>query len=601
MHLAPIDWAIIVVFLLISLYIGLRYRNQAGKNLSAFFLGGRNLPWYLAGISMVATTFAADTPLWVTEKIAQHGISGNWMWWNMLIGGMLTTFFFSRLWRRANILTELEFIELRYSGMPARFLRGFKSVYLGVFLNAVVIGWVNSAMIKILEVFFEIQYTEALMWIGILMILVAFYSSLSGLMGVVITDTIQFAVAMIGCIILAVIVLNSEDIGGMDGLKSKLAGQEWRLDFFPKITSETTFGEAASVFSLSIGAFLSYVVIQWWASWYPGAEPGGGGYVAQRMMSAKNEKHAIYATLFFQIAHYCLRPWPWIIVGLCAFVLYPDLPLEESGKGFVLVMRDYLPAGLRGMLLVAFLGAYMSTISTQLNWGASYLTNDLYKRFIKPESTFPDEATAQKHYIRAAKMFTVGIMLFAFYATTQITSIDAAARFLIECGAGLGMVLILRWYWWRINAWSEIAATIAPFFAYSFCKFWLEEHMGNEFVVNNGTLFVTVGFTTVVWLIVTYLTAPTEDLTLSKFYNLVKPLGSWSRFRNSNESTPDEGKIMLLVLCWISAIVMTYSILFLTGKIILQEWDDSMVWGLVATVSFLGFKVLVKKSKILDD
>ena len=617
MQLHFIDWAIIAAFLLISLYIGLKYRATAGKSLTDFFLGGRNLPWYIAGISMVATTFAADTPLWVTEKIAQHGISGNWMWWNMLIGGMLTTFFFSRLWRRAQVLTELEFLEIRYSGVEASFLRGFKSVYMGVFLNAVVIGWVNVAMMKILEVFFDIPPSTALLFVGGLMVLVAVYSSLSGLMGVVITDTIQFTIAMVGCIILAVLVLQSEDIGGISGLKEHFRDEPWRLDFFPNLDFTWSWygiipypefngsiSGAVSTFSLSAGAFLSFMTVQWWASWYPGAEPGGGGYISQRMMSAKSEKDAIYATLFFQIAHYCLRPWPWIIVGLCALVLYPDLPINESGKGFVLIMRDYLPVGLKGLLLAAFLGAYMSTISTQLNWGSSYLTNDLYKRFIKREESFTTSEVAQKHYVQIARLFTVLIMAVAFFATTKIDSIDAAARFLINCGAGLGMVLILRWYWWRINAWSEIAATLAPFIAYTFCIYKLEPHYGQAFTIQNGTLFVTVGFTTLVWIVVTFLTKPVESEVLSNFYNRVKPDGWWKGVADKDQNNLDpkpKGKMRGLVFAWLGAIIMTYSILFCTGYLIFQEWKLALICTATALSGFIILKKAAAKTGIFDD
>jgi len=604
MELHIIDWAIIAAFLLISLGIGLKYRSSAGKSLNDFFLGGRNLPWYIAGISMVATTFAADTPLWVTEKIAQYGISGNWIWWNMLIGGMLTTFFFSKLWRRAQILTELEFLELRYSGVEAAFLRGFKSVYMGIFLNAVVIGWVNVAMIKILEVFFNIPASTALMYVGGLMVLVAFYSSLSGLMGVVITDMIQFTIAMVGCVILSIIVLQSEEIGGIVGLKEHLADEPWRFDFFPNLNFNGSIMEKVSGFSLSVGAFFSYVAVQWWASWYPGAEPGGGGYVSQRMMSTKNEKHAVFATLFFQISHYCLRPWPWIIVGLCALVLYPDLPAEDAGKGFVMVMQDFLPTGLKGLLLAAFLGAYMSTISTQLNWGASYLTNDLYKRFIRKEDTFGDEIKAQSHYILVARLFTVFIMIFAFYATTQITTIDSAARFLINCGAGLGMVLILRWYWWRINAWSEIAATLAPIAAYYVSITWLEDRWGAEFVQNNGTMLVTVGFTTMVWLTVTMLTKPVESAVLSNFYNRVQPEGWWSGLLSANpdiSSVKHDGNISGLILAWLSAIVMTYSILFFTGYAIFQEWKLAAIWLVAGLISFLVLKITARTTGIFEE
>ena len=569
-----------------SLAIGLYYRNEAGKSLSDFFLGGRKLPWYIAGISMVATTFAADTPLLVTELIAKNGVSGNWLWWNMLIGGMLTTFFFARLWRRAEILTELEFVEMRYSGKPAAFLRGFKSIYMGIFLNAVVIGWVNVALAAILNIFFDIQKNEIIYYIAAAMLIVAFYSSLSGLKGVAITDTVQFFIAMAGCIILAIIVLNSEKVGGISGLKSQLP--EWRFDFFPKISTEDAI-EGIGAFCVTVGAFLSFSLVQWWASWYPGAEPGGGGYIAQRLMSAKDEKNAVFATLFFQIAHYAIRPWPWIIVALCALVLYPDLPVEDSRQGFVMAMKEFLPNGLKGLLLVAFLSAYMSTISTQLNWGASYLTNDFYKRFIKKEKneTLEEE---QKDYVQKARIFTVLIMLISLFATTQIESIEGAANFLIKCGAGLGLVLILRWYWWRINAWSEITASISPFIAYFINYQFLNLSAPYDF------LFIVL-FCTISWLTVTFFTMPTNDETLSSFYKKVKPNGVWGKYSLNNSN---ENQLAPLFICWFSSIIMVYSSLFFIGDLIFQNYTEALIEGIIIAISLIILINQLKKTRIFD-
>lgn len=323
------DWLIIAGFLLLSLFVGLHFRKQASKSLSDFFLGGRSLGWFVAGTSMVATTFAADTPLAVTELVGQNGISGNWLWWNFLLGGMLTTFFFARLWRKAGVLTEVELIELRYGGKPAALLRGFKSVYLGLFMNCLIIGWVNVALISILKVFFGVDDTTALWVVAAVMLLTAVYSSISGLLGVAFTDVIQFIIAMTGCIILAVLVVNSDQVGGIAGLKEKLPA--WSLDFFPTIGDAGNATGVAGALTIGVGTFLAYTTVQWWASWYPGAEPGGGGYIAQRMMSAKDEKNAIFATLYFQIAHYCLRPWPWILVGLSAWYFIPilNLPIKN--------------------------------------------------------------------------------------------------------------------------------------------------------------------------------------------------------------------------------------------------------------------------------
>ncbi|MBD98496.1 MAG: sodium:proline symporter [Verrucomicrobia bacterium] len=587
MELAFVDWLIIAIYLVLALGIGIYFKGTASKSLGDFFLGGRRLPWYVAGISMVATTFAADTPLWVTEKIAQHGISGNWLWWNMLIGGMLTTFFFARLWRRANVLTELEFIELRYSGKAAAFLRAFKSVYMGIFLNAVIIGWVNTALGAILQVFFDIPEQNIIYYIMGAMLVVVIYASLSGLLGVAITDFVQFFIAMAGCIILAIVVVNSEPIGGISGLKAQLPA--WRFDFFPEINSGSTTDKIGT-YSVTIGAFLTFGLVQWWASWYPGAEPGGGGYVAQRMMSAKNEKHAVMATLFFQIAHYCLRPWPWIIVGLCALVLYPNLGVENASQGFVLAMKDYLPAGLKGLLLVAFLSAYMSTISTQLNWGASYLTNDLYKRFIRKKKDNELEEEVQKDYIQKARIFTFLIVLAGLFSTTQMSTIDGAATFLIECGAGLGLVLILRWYWWRVNAWSEITASIAPFGAYLISNQLLGLDYPNNFLL-------TVGLSTVAWVVVTFLSPRTAESTLQHFYERVQPDGWWKPLR---KASPAKSQMVSLLLCWLFSIVLVYSCLFFIGDLIFMNYEKAIIEGIILLIAYIALRFQLKKTRIFE-
>ncbi len=601
MILELVDWIIVVVFLGITLFIGLKFKNKASSSLTDFFLAGRNLPWYIAGISMVATTFAADTPLWVAEVIKKNGISGNWLWWNMLIGGMLTTFFFAKMWRKANVLTELEFLELRYAGKAAKFFRKFKSVYLGIFFNTIIIGWVNAAMIKILIIFLDIDYQTAFIYIAVLMVLIAFYASLSGLLGVAITDAVQFILAMTGCIILAVIMLNSDQVGGVVGLKEKLP--EWRFDFFPNINSTSN---AIGTFGLTIGAFFSFIAVQWWASWYPGNEPGGGGYISQRMMSTKNEKNSVFATLFFQIAHYALRPWPWIIVGLCALVVYPDLAMNEAGNGFVMAMRDFMPTGLRGLLFTAFLGAYMSTISTQLNWGASYLTNDLYKRQVEESGV----STDQKQLVKVGRIFTVVIMAIALIITSFIDTIDGAARFLIASSAGLGAVLILRWYWSRINIWSEISATFAPILGYTLSKFVVApifdyevtpNEIVNVFITNEGILLCTTLFTTIVWLLVTFLTKPESDETLKKFYRQVEPEGAWNTVREKLEIPKRKSQIPVLITCWISATALTYSTLFLIGKLIFQDFQNALINLVIAIISFLILRYFMFRTKIFSD
>ena len=693
MSLASIDWIIIVAFLLLSLGIGLAFRNRASKSLTDFFLGGRSLPWYIAGISMVATTFAADTPLAVTEMVADKGISKNWIWWSFLAGGLLTTFFFSRLWRRANILTEPEFIEFRYSGKVARFLRGFKAVYLGLFLNCLIIGWVNLALSSLLTEFFGIPEGQTLIWIGLCMLVAVIYASLSGLLGVAVTDTVQFFLAMIGVIVLAVLVLNSVDIGGVETLKAEL--DPAYFEFFPSMTSdapplpdgppsvENSGGGGIGTLALSLGAFLSFVAIQWWASWYPGAEPGGGGYIAQRMMSAKNERHSLYATLFFNIGHYCLRPWPWIIVALCAVYLYtPERALEEYpalnaqvrflhtglqddkyeqeyleevyhflphmreavaanpayadtlkggisdtatlfrfyptlgelnqqnptiGRsytflykprvGYLYAMKDYLPSGWLGLLLVAFLAAYLSTISTQVNWGASYLINDLYKRYMRPEEDFVSVEVAQKHYVKASRWASILIMICGLAVVPMMTSISGVWEFLMECGAGLGLVLILRWYWWRINAWSELVATIAPFIGYVIGKFMLEPQMGQGFIENKGTFIFTVGFTTVAWLVATFVTRPTDKKHLVAFHERVRPDGWWKPVaKDSREKGPRTAGWLLL--CWIGSVVMVYAILFAIGKAIFGWWQDALIWTAIGAAGCLILLVFLRKTNL---
>lgn len=568
-----LDWVILALYFVISLAIGLIYMKKAGNSTEDFFLSGRNLSWWLAGLSMVATTFAADTPLAVTELVGQSGIAGNWLWWNMLIGGMLTVFFFSRFWRRADILTDVEFIELRYSGKPAAILRGFKSIYLGIFMNVIIMGWVNLAMAKILLGMFPeyVNDSNVLYFVAGAMLLTALYSALSGLWGVVVTDAFQFILAMTGCIILAFIVVNEPQIGGISGLQAKLP--EWAFKFTPDITSGNVVQDGAGILSLTVMSFLAFIGIQWWASWYPGAEPGGGGYIAQRMMSAKDEKNSLLATLFFQIAHYAIRPWPWIIVGLCALVLYPDLTAADKGLGFVYAMRDFLPTGLKGLLLAAFFAAYMSTIATQLNWGTSYFINDFYKRFLAKNKS-------EKNYVAVSRVMTIVFMFLSVLVTTQMTTISGVWSFVIECGAGLGLVLILRWFWWRVNAWAEITATIIPFIVYGVIYF------GNFNIKFPDSLYVIVPITTISWLIVMFLTKPTEESKLHSFYKKVHPGGiGWKKISNMYPEVKADKGYAYLFLDWVCGVVLVYMFLFGTGKIIFGDYMMGLIFIAIAFIA----------------
>jgi len=602
--MAAIDYFIIGIYFVILLSIGLYLSRRASRSTSDFFISGRNFPWWIAGTAMVATTFAADTPLAVTELVARNGIAGNWLWWNMLIGGMLTVFFFAKLWRRAGIMTDVELIEMRYSGKPAAFLRGFRAVYIGLVMNVIVIGWVNLALEKIIRVmfpgltFFGIEslellgftFSAALLWVACVMAFVGVYATLAGLWGIAITDMLQFTVAMGSTIILAIVVVNLPEVGGMAGLIDKLP--EGTLRFTPMIG--TGIGTAAGdVLALSVAAFIAHLAVQWWASWYPGAEPGGGGYVAQRMFSTKDEKHSLYATLWFTVAHYAVRPWPWIIVALCTLVLYPDLGYGEKGDGFVMVMRDYLPAGLLGLLLAAFFAAYMSTLATHLNWGASYTINDFYRRFIV-------RRREEKHYVFASRVATILILIFSLLVTARLERITAAWEFIITASGGVGLVLILRWYWWRINAWSEIAALIAPFVLYGIIMLWSSSLPPDApiqiFLRFPYTLFYIVGATTVIWLVITYLTKPVDEKVLHAFYERVKPGGKlWKPVAEKMPHIKPEFNFKDLAICWISGVVMVYMALFGLGKLLFGEYLMALLYFIVVAAAAYVISVNIRK------
>src|SRR5262252_766897 len=447
MRLSLLDWSVIAAYFLFNLGIGIYYARRAGGSTSEFFLSGRDVSWWLAGTSMVATTFAADTPLAVTGFVAKNGIAGNWLWWNFVMSGMMTVFLYARLWRRAGVMTDVEFAELRYSGKPAAFLRGFRALYLGVPINCIILGWVNLAMIKILVTLGLGEREATYVLVGML-IFTALYTTISGLWGVLVTDLFQFVVKMGMVILLAVLAVNA--VGGIDELKIKIAtldaasGQAGsRLAFFPDLDSAW----------MPAIAFCVYLAVNWWASWYPGAEPGGGGYVAQRIFSARDERHGLLATLWFNIAHYALRPWPWILTALASLVLYPALADKESGYIRTLMDPNVFPPYLRGFMLAAFAAAYMSTIGTQLNWGASYIINDFYRRFVT-------RTASERHYIVASQIVTVLLTAVSIYVTLHTASIAGLWKVLLVTGAGTGTVLLLRWYWWRINAWSEVSAMI---------------------------------------------------------------------------------------------------------------------------------------------
>jgi len=563
MRLTWVDWIAIVVYFAANIAIGLYYRRRATRSTEDYFVGGRNVSWWLAGTSMVATTFAADTPLAVTGLVASFGIAGNWLWWSMLMSGMLTVFLYARLWRRAGVLTDVEFAEIRYSGKPAAFLRGFRSLYLGLPVNCIIMGWVNLAMVKILMMIFGITKVQALLMVFGIMLLTSMISTLSGLWGVLVMDLFQFALKMGMVIVLAYYAVRA--VGGMDVLQEKLhaldaaraaatGGQGSILSFTPDVGS----------LWMPMITFFVYIAVNWWATWYPGAEPGGGGYIAQRIFCAKDEKHSLLATLWFNVAHYAIRPWPWVLTALCSLVLYPDLADKESGFVKTIVDPNVFPAALRGVMIAAFAAAYMSTIGTQLNWGASYLVNDFYKRFLVKGST-------ERHYVRVSQIATIFIMLVSCVVTYYQDSIAGAWQFLIALGAGTGSVFILRWFWWRINAWSEVSAMAASFVVSLFLTFvyGLRDEQPREFA---WKVLITVLCSTVTWLAVTFVTGPENRETLLAFYRRVRPSASlWGPIaREATDVVPVHDGLYNL-MDWAAGCVFVYLTLFGVGKIIFGQ------------------------------
>jgi len=560
-QLTSIDWFVVGLYFLFNLLVGLYYRGRAKSSVDEFFLSGRNVPWWLAGTSMVATTFAADTPLAVTGMVAVGGIAGNWLWWCFVASGMLTVFFYARLWRRSGVMTDIEFAEIRYSGKPAAVLRGFRALYLGIPINCIVLGWVNKAMVDILTLVLGITEHQALLVVLGIIALTAAISTLSGLWGVLVTDLFQFVIKMGMVIVLAVYAVRA--VGGIEAMKQKLA--------LVDATRAGPNGAGGSVLSfvpdlhsawMPLIAFLVYISLNWWATWYPGAEPGGGGYVAQRMLCARDEKHSLLATLWFNVAHYAVRPWPWILVALASLILFPGLKQPETG--YVRVMILVLPPSLRGLMIAAFAAAYMSTIATQLNWGASYLVNDFYRRFLQPKAP-------QSHYVLMSQVATVFLTLVSAVVTLYLDSIAGAWKLLLATGAGTGGVLLLRWYWWRINAWSEISAMISAFIV-SVTLQWrwhLDTDKQEDFA---WLMIITVAVTSAVWLTVTFLTAPESDETLVAFYRRTRPsIAGWRPIAKLAPDVQPARDALKNLIDWVAGCMLIYGALFGTGKILLHE------------------------------
>jgi len=568
MKITPLDGLVVAGYFLLNILIGLHYRRRASASLGEYFVSGREVSWWLAGTSMVAATFAADTPLAVTGFVANQGIAGNWLWWSLCLSGMMTVFLFARMWRRAEIVTDVELVELRYGGRPAAFLRGFRALYFGLLINCLIIGWVNLAMEKILGVVLGVTRVQALAVIFGIIVLTSFYTYVAGLWGVLWTDFVQFLLKMTMVIVLAYYAVVA--VGGFRAMKLKLA----QVD----AARRAAYGSTGSILSfvpevhsawMPFILFCTYLSLNWWANWYPGAEPGGGGYVAQRIFSAKNEKHSLWATLWFNIAQYAVRTWPWILTALASVILYPELKDKEIG--YVKVWVDYLPHAWSGLMLAAFCAAYMSTVATQLNWGSSYLVNDFYRRFAF-------RSGSEGHYVAASKVATAFLAILGAAVSLVLQSIGGAWQLLLGIGAGTGAVYLLRWYWWRINAWSEVSAMAAA--GLTTLALNLRVHGGSSiirFAGDSATVFAksllfTVAVTTGTWLVATFATTPEPQSKLLEFYRRVRPVrAGWGPIADRAPDIPIARGGWRDIADWLLGCLLVYMAMFGIGKILLGE------------------------------
>ena len=588
MNISFIDWAIIAAFFVISMLIGVYTSRKAGTSAKEFFLSGRNMPWWLLGVSMVATTFSADTPNLVTDIVRKNGVSGNWVWWAFLLTGMLTVFVYAKLWRRSEVTTDLEFYELRYGGKPAAFLRAFRALYLGVFFNVVIMATVSLAAIKIGGVMLGLSPIETLLIASVVTVI---YSSLGGLKGVLLTDFFQFFIAMAGAIGAAIYILDLPQIGSLDNLLTheNVVG---KLDFLPDFND----------WNMVIPLLIMPLAIQWWATWYPGAEPGGGGYIAQRMLSAKDEKNAIGATLFFNIAHYGMRPWPWIIIALASLIVFPNIsdmqaafphiPVDKLGDDLAYsAMLTFLPTGLIGIVLASLIAAVMSTLSTHLNWGSSYVVNDFYLRFLKPQAT-------DKELVLVGRISTVLLMVLAAFLALALSNALEAFNILLQIGAGTGAIFILRWFWWRINAYTEISAMVISFVVAIFFESinpkmqWISIPENQEYL----KLLYGVGITTIGWILVTIFTQPEKDAVLLSFYRKVRPAAfGWKKLLDRYPAEKQEqGQLPMEIGLMLVGSVMVYATLFAVGFWI---YGNVVSASIATIIAIIGGIIIIKSWK----
>jgi solute:Na+ symporter, SSS family len=582
MNLTPLDWSIAALSIPISFLPAILLARRAGSSTTEFFTSGRAAPWWLIGVSMVATTFSTDTPNLVTNLVREKGVANNWAWWSFLLTGMMTVFFYARLWRRSRVLTDLEFYEIRYSGRAATFVRGFRAIYLGLFFNGVIMASVNLAAAKIANVMLGVPMWQTLVFCSVMNVA---FAATSGLWGVLFTDLIQFGIAMTGSVAAAYFALQQPQVGGLAGLIRQTDPHV--LNLLPD------FGD----WSLTLSVLIIPLTVQWWSVWYPGAEPGGGSYIAQRMLAARSEGDALSGTLFFNFAHYALRPWPWIIVALSSMLVYPQL--SDIARTFPYVdtrlighdmaypaMLKFLPPGFMGLMIAAMLAAYVSTLSTCLNWGTSYVVHDFYRRFVRTDAP-------ERHYVLAGRLVTGLLMLVGALITFVLDSARESFQLMMSIGAGTGLIYLLRWFWWRVNAWSEIAAMVSSFLIA--VGFFIAGKMGMA-VPAHVSLVVTVAVTTVVWIGVACLTAPTDHQTLVSFYRLLQPAGpGWKRFRAEAGVGGSPDSVPMALLGWVAGCAFVYASLFGTGSFLYGRTTQGVVWTLVWLASGMGLLKLLPR------
>ncbi|MBN1815716.1 MAG: Na+:solute symporter [Sedimentisphaerales bacterium] len=595
MALQRIDWAIVAGFFAVILLVGVLVSRRAGSSSAEFFLGGRSMPWWLLGVSMVATTFSTDTPNLVTDIVRNNGVSGNWLWWAFLLTGMLTVFVYAKLWRRSSVMTDIEFYEIRYSGRPAAFLRAFRALYLGVFFNVMIMGTVSLAAIKIGGVLLNYSPIKSIL---VAMVVTVIYCGLGGIRSVLITDFLLFSFAMFGAVTAAVVACRLPEVGGLAGLFHHPNVSD-KLHLIPVARTEQGF----SFLNIFVPVMLIPVAVQWWSVWYPGAEPGGGGYLVQRMLSAKNEKNAMGATLLFNACHYAVRPWPWILVALASLIVFPDLASIKATFPHVAdniikddiaypAMLTFLKPGFMGIVVASLIAAYMSTMASHLNWGSSYIVNDFYKRFVNPQAT-------ERKLVLIGRISTIVLMVLAAIIALWLKNALQAFHILLQIGAGTGLIFILRWFWWRINAWTEITGMVVSFTIAFFLEFiYPYPKFGFPVLPTYVKLLIGVSITTLSWLVVTLLTRAADDKTLRAFYRLVRPGGNgWNAVlcKAEQEGDPIEsaatpGDLPRGIICMVAGCLAVYSVVFAAGYFLYGNMLYGIVFSAVAAIAivFLG-------------